>query len=343
MMKGPEIVAEISANHNGSLERALKLIDACAAAGAHAVKFQTWANGTMVIDRSLTQPDGPWAGRNLHELYDEAYTPWEWHPQLFARAAERRIGAFTSVFDRESLAMLEDLGCPRYKVASFEIVDLPLIQAIGETRKPMILSTGMATRQEIDEAVWAARNNGCPHLTLLKCTSAYPADPASAHLASMETLRSEWRTMAGISDHTPGIGVAIAAAAMGAVMIEKHVTLSRADGGLDAAFSIEPAELTQLVREAERAAEARGAAYQFGPTAGELPQVGIRRSLYFADNLTAGTRLTSNLVRSARPALGIAPRHLARVMGATVREAVRKGQPVTWDAIELDPPDRPNS
>lgn len=333
-MTGPIIVCELSANHNGSLERALQLVEACAAAGADAVKLQAWTAGTMVIDADYVPRDGPWAGRNLAELYEQARTPWEWWLPIFQRAHALGIEAFASVFDLRALAILDRLGCPRYKVASFEIVDLPLIKAIAQTGKPVILSTGMASREEIARAVFTAQAAGCKDLTLLRCTSAYPATAAHANLVSMRAYTANWGVKAGVSDHTLGIGVAIAAAAMGAIMIEKHVTLSRADGGLDAAFSIEPNELAQLVSETRNAAEAVGAvSYGFGEH--ERPQVALRRSLYFARELPTGAVISEADLCTARPAEGLAPRYAAGLVGCSVRAPVRRGQPVTWEVIAV--------
>lgn len=332
------IVAELSCNHLGSLERALELVDACAAAGAQAVKLQTWAPGTMVLDPAIVLRDGPWVGANLAELYEKAHTPWDWHWPIFERARAHGIEAFASVFDHESLAMLEQLKCPRYKVASFELVDLPLIKAIAGTKKPLVISTGMGRADEIDYAVRYASDGGCRDLTLLKCTSAYPADGSSANLATMRAIANRWSVQTGLSDHTEGIGVAIAAAAMGAVMIEKHVTLRRADGGFDAKFSLEPAELAQLVLECKRVEKAMGKADAYGASVHEEPQLELRRSLYFAEDLPAGAFIGEQHLRTARPALGITPRLYWRVLGAKLLQGVRRGTPVRLELLELRQP-----
>jgi N-acetylneuraminate synthase len=327
------IIAELSCNHSGSIDRALQLVDAVAAAGAHGVKLQTWKPGTMVLDRSLVLRDGPWVGHNLTELYDKAHTPWEWHKPIFDHARMRGIEAFSSAFDRESVRFLESIGCPRYKVASFEMVDLQLIRACAATKKPVIISTGMATKEEIAFAVEAAHEAGAKDVTLLKCTSAYPADGSSANLATMRSMASTFSVKVGLSDHTPGVGVAIAAAALGAEMIEKHFTLWRAEGGLDANFSIEASELKTLVEEARRVEKAMGEAHHYGPTEHERPQLELRRSLYFAADLPPGTFLGDEHIASARPARGISPRFARRVLGAKLLVGVHRGQPVSWEVL----------
>lgn len=338
-----KIVAELSANHNGSLERALAIVDAVKAAGAHAVKLQTWSPDAMVLDRSLVLRDGPWAGRNLSELYAQAHIPWDQQAKVFSHAMSIGLEWFSSVFDLESLEFLEDAGCPRYKVASFEIVDLPLIRAIAKTKKPMIISTGMATHVEIEEAVQAANEAGCRSITLLKCTSAYPADGSTANLRSIRYLVERFKAdEAGLSDHTPGIGVALVAIALGATMIEKHVTLSRADGGLDAQFSIEPAELATLVQEAARVERSIGTV-SFGPTEHERPQLALRRSLYFAKDIPTGTVLEEQHIRSARPAKGVQPRYIGRLLGSKTTRDVRRGEPVLWDKVQLRTPVFPDA
>lgn len=328
-----KIVAEISCNHQGTLERALELVRAAKEAGADAIKLQTWEPGGMVLDPELVLEDGPWEGRNLQELYAEAHTPWEWHQPIFEAAKEHGIEAFSSVFDHASLAFLQRLGCPRYKIASFEIVDLALIHAVAATRKPIILSTGMASRLEIEEAVRVSKEAGSKDITVLKCTSAYPADGRQANLLTMRHLANHLGVQVGLSDHTPGIGVALVAIAMGARMVEKHFTLSRAAGGLDAAFSIEPHELAALAREIPNVYKCWGE-IRFGPSPEEEPQLELRRSLYFAQPMTAGTYLPAEGVRAARPAGGIAPRFAKRILGMKLKRDVRRGEPITWDALE---------
>lgn len=315
-MKEPFIVAEMSANHLGSLERAHAIVDAAADAGADAVKLQTWSPGTMCVS-DYRLDHGPWAGRLLRELYEEAFTPWEWHRPLFAHARARGMVGFSAAFDRDAVDFLETLGVDRHKVASFELVDLPLIRYMASKGKPMILSTGMAALKEVIAATDACQKAGVVP-TLLRCTSAYPAEPSDAHLAP---LSGPW----GLSDHTMGIGVACAAAALGAVMIEKHLTLSRADGGPDAGFSTEPAEFKQLVVECRRAAAARGEV-RYGPGPNESTE--LRRSLWVRKDIAAGEplRLGDN-VCTARPALGLA----CSTPLESVRAArpLRAGQPLT--------------
>lgn len=327
------VVAELSANHGGSLEQALKLVDAAAGAGAHAVKIQTWAPGMMVLDRAYVLERGPWADRNLSSLYEEAHTPWEWHAPIFERAKAAGLQAFTSVFDLESLMFLEaNFALPAYKVTSFELIDLQLIRAIAKTGKPMILSTGMASRVEITEAVSAARAGGCRDITLLRCTSAYPATAAHANLRTMRHMAEDHGVRPGLSDHTPGIGVAIAAAALGARMIEKHLKLQ--DGsGLDDAFSCTPPALATLCAAVQDAAAAPGE-IAYGPTIGEAPQLELRRSLYLAKPVRAGEHLTLWHFRTARPALGLHPRFLGRLVNRQALIDAPAGAPVTWGLIE---------
>lgn len=291
----PFIVAELSANHLGSLKRALAIVDAAADSGADAIKLQTWTKDTMCLDREYTLSSGPWAGKKLFDLYQEAWTPWEWHKPIFEHARKRGLIPFSAAFDCESVDFLETLGVDRHKVASFELTDLPLIRYMASKGKPMILSTGMATR---DEAIAAWRH--CPDATMLLCTSAYPADASDANLVTASTWE-EW----GLSDHTLGIGVAVAAAALGAVMIEKHLTLSRADGGLDAGFSMEPDEFKQMVTECRRAAAAIGEV-KYGPTKSE--DTSLRRSLWTTMDVSKGDKLVLGVnVATARPALGLSP------------------------------------
>lgn len=299
----PFIVAEMSANHLGSLHRALSIVDAAADAGADAIKVQTWSPGTMCLDRSYKLDHGPWAGRSLHDLYEEAWLPWNWHKSIFEHARSRGLIPFSAAFDRESVDFLETLGVDRHKVASFELTDLPLIRYMASKGKPIILSSGMALRIEIKQAAGAVAEVD-PNVTVLvlKCTSAYPADASDANLSTFKTLPDGlW----GISDHTSGIGVACAAVALGAVMVEKHLTLNRADGGPDAGFSMEPAEFKQMVTECRRAAAAIGVP-SYGP--GPNESTALRRSLWVKRDIAAGDamRLGDN-VCTARPALGLPP------------------------------------
>lgn len=332
-MTKPFIVAEMSANHLGSFDRALKIVEAAAKAGADAIKLQTFDPDEMAADYHIQS--GPWAGRNLRDLYREARTPRPWHPHLFDAAQANGIECFSTPFSFSDLLFLEALDCPRYKIASFELVDLPLIRRVAKTGKPMIMSTGMATHGEILEAVSAARENGCTDLTLLKCTSGYPAPIAEANLVSMVALRS-CGTKVGISDHTRGgvLGgvVSICAAFLGADVIEKHLTLSREDGGPDAEFSMDPLEFEGMVVDVRDAAQAYGKV-KCGPTESELPQLALRRSLYFARPVKRGQPIVEADLRTARPALGLMPREFDRLIGQAVKRDVEPGQPVTWDVI----------
>ena len=327
------IVCEISANHLGGLDRALELVRQAHYAGADAVKLQTWAPGMMVLDSHLKLTEGPWAGRLMADLYQEALLPWEHQAAVYAEAHRIGIECFSSVFDMESLAFLEDLGCPRYKISSFELIDLPLIEAVARTGKPIIMSTGMGTHTEVEAAVNTARAAGAVDITLLKCTSAYPAKAESANLATMGYYQRRFLVYPGISDHTPGIGVAVIAATLGADMIEKHFTLNRADGGLDAEFSIEPKELADLVTQVRMVPVVMGTSRAFAPHQDELPQRLLRRSLYFARPLQAGHKVKPGDVRTARPALGLAPKHLPAVIGNELVRNVIAGEPVTWHLL----------
>jgi len=334
----PFVIAEMSGNHNRSLERALALVDAAAAAGAHAIKLQTYTAGTMTLDLAerefvIEDEDSLWRGRTLFDLYNEAHTPWDWHGPIMARAAERGILCFSSPFDTSAVDFLEDLGVPAYKIASFEIVDLPLIRAVAATAKPLIISTGMATLDEIGEAVAAAREAGCEDLVLLKCTSTYPASAENSNVMTIPHLRATFGCEVGLSDHTLGIGCAIAAVAHGATVIEKHFTLSRADGGVDSAFSLEPAELESLVAETRRAWCSLGGV-EYGPRDAEKKSLQFRRSLYISEDVEAGARLDPTNVRIIRPGLGLAPKHYDAVLGRTLTRAAKRGTPLTWDLLD---------
>ena len=333
----PFVIAEVSGNHNGSLDRALEIVDAIAGTGAQAVKFQTYRADTITIDADgpafrIRDDHGLWGGRNLYQLYEQAHTPWEWHDPLFARAREHGLVPFSSPFDPTAIELLESLDAPAYKVASAELVDLPLIRAMAATGKPMVISTGMATLAEIDAAVAAAREGGATQIVLLACTASYPADPVDANLQTIPALREAFGVPIGLSDHTPGIGVPVAAVALGAVAIEKHVTLQRADGGVDSDFSLEPAELASLVTETDVARRAMGLA-RFGPRESEATMLGLRRSLYVVQDVEQGDRVSASNVRSIRPAGGLEPNEILRVRGRRFSVAVKKGTPLTWDLI----------
>ena len=327
-MRAPYIVAEVSCNHLGSLDRALALIAAAAAAGADAVKFQCWADDKMVLG-DYTIAGTVWAGQDMRALYAEAWTPWDWFPKLFFHARRVGIECFASVFDHESLAFLEGLNCPRYKIASFEIVDLPLIEAVAKTGKPIVISTGMATWDEMVQARAAARRGyEYVDVTLLKCTSAYPATAASANLATIEVIGS-----AGVSDHTLGLAVPVAATALGATMIEKHLTLSRSDGGPDAAFSSEPHEFKAMVDACREAALSIGEV-RYGPTESELPSLQFRRSLYWAEPLAPGSYVQRRHLRIARPALGAAPADLSKFINRRTTREVAYGDPAQLSDVD---------
>lgn len=334
----PLVVAEMSGNHNQSLDRALAIVDAAAAAGAHAIKLQTYTADTLTIDArgegfTISDSDSLWRGRNLYDLYRDAYTPWDWHAPIFHHARARGLVAFSSPFDESAVDFLETLDVPAYKIASFENVHLPLIRKAAATGKPLVISTGMATIAELDDAVGAAREAGCRDLVLLKCTSTYPATPANTNLATIADLRARYDCEVGLSDHTMGLGVAAAAVAMGATVIEKHFTLARADGGVDAAFSLEPSEFAALVIETERASAAVGKV-RYGPTDAEKKSLMFRRSLYVVQDLEAGDLLTTEAVRIIRPGMGLPPKEYDRVLGRRVRTRVPRGTPLTWDVIE---------
>ena len=333
----PLIIAEMSGNHNGSLERALQIADAAAAAGAHCLKLQTYTADTMTLDLSegeffVSEPDNLWKGKSLYQLYKEAHTPWEWHKPIFERCRALGILAFSSPFDTSAVELLESLGAPCYKIASFENIDLPLIRRVAATGKPIIMSTGMASMEELQDAVHAAREAGCRELALLKCTSAYPAVPESANLATMADLAKTFGCPVGLSDHTMGIGVAVGAAALGAALVEKHFTLSRADGGVDAAFSLEPAELRALVEETGNAWRAIGGVF-YGPTEKEKASLAYRRSIYVCEDIKQGELLTAKNVRCIRPGRGLPPKHLDAVLGRRASRDAAKGTPVSWDLL----------
>jgi len=334
----PFIIAEMSGNHNGSLERALAIVNAAAAAGAHALKLQTYTADTMTLDLNerefrIDDPGSLWTGRSLYDLYAEAHTPWEWHKPIFERCREHGLIGFSTPFDATAVDFLESLGTPMYKVASFENTDLPLIKKIAATAKPMLISTGMATEAELDQAVHVARDAGCDRIVLLKCTSTYPADPSSCNLATIPRLRERFGVEAGLSDHTLGLAVPLAAVALGATVVEKHFTLARADGGVDAAFSLEPAELKMLVDESERAWKALGQV-AYGPTEAEKKSLQFRRSLYVVRDMAKGELFSSDNVRAIRPGLGLAPRHFEELVGRRALRDIRKGTPLTWDLVK---------
>jgi pseudaminic acid synthase len=333
----PFVIAEMSGNHNQSLDRALAIVDAAAASGAHALKLQTYTASTITLNVNarefVIEADNPlWGGKSLHDLYSQAYTPWEWHKPIMDRARKHGMACFSSPFDESAVDFLEGLDVPAYKIASFENVHLPLIRAAAKTGKPLIISTGMATAAEIGEAVATARGAGCKDLVLLKCTSTYPATPRDTNVRTIPHLRELFQCEVGLSDHTMGVGVAVAAVALGATVIEKHFTLDRAAGGVDSTFSLEPAELTALVTETERAWHSLGSV-RYGPTAAEERSLVFRRSLYVAVDMKRGDRFTKDNLRCVRPGLGLHPRFYELLLGKTVTADVAAGTPLRWDLV----------
>ena len=333
----PFVIAEMSGNHNQSLERALAIVEAAARTGADALKIQTYTPDTMTLDLDerefhISDPKSLWAGTSLYKLYGEAHTPWDWHQPIFARAWELGIIPFSTPFDATSVDFLESLNVPCYKIASFENIDLPLIRRVAATGKPVIISTGMATAAELDDAVDAARGAGCTELVLLKCTSTYPATPENTNLSTIPNLRERFGCEVGLSDHTLGMGAAVASVALGATVIEKHFTLSRADGGVDSTFSMEPAEMTLLVVETKRAWQALGQV-SYGPIEAEKKSMLFRRSLYICEDLQAGDILTAQNLRAIRPGLGLPPKYIDQLIGKRVVRAVKRGTPAQWDLV----------
>ncbi len=335
--QAPFIIAEMSGNHNQSLERALEIVEAAARSGVHALKIQTYTPDTMTLDLSegeffVSDPSSLWKGTSLYKLYQEAHTPWEWHKPIFERARERGIIPFSTPFDETAVDFLENLDVPCYKIASFENTDLPLIRRVAATGKPLIISTGMATVSELDETVRAAREAGCKDLILLKCTSAYPASPENINLLTIPHMRELFDCEVGLSDHTMGVGVSVASVALGATVVEKHFTLSRDDGGVDSTFSMEPSEMAQLVLETERAWQALGQ-ISYGATDGEKKSMAFRRSLYIVKDMKSGEILTRENLRAIRPGLGLPTKFLDQLLGKQVVRDVRRGTAAAWDLL----------
>ncbi|WIY70095.1 pseudaminic acid synthase [Aquidulcibacter paucihalophilus] len=330
----PYLIAEMSGNHNQSLDRALEIVDAAAASGADAVKLQTYTAETMTLNLRtpgfvIDDPKSLWNGRNLYDLYDEAHTPWDWHAPIMERAKSHGIACFSSPFDWTAVDFLETLDVPAYKIASFELLDIPLIERVAATRKPMIMSTGMATVAEVGEAVMAAKRAGAQDLILLKCTSTYPAEPANTNLATIPTMRETFGCEVGLSDHTMGTGVAVASIALGVPLIEKHFTLARADGGVDSDFSLEPAEFRALRDECDRAWQAMGTV-TFGGTTAEEGSRMFRRSLYIVQDMQAGDVLSLENLRSIRPGFGLPPKFLNTLIGRPIARPAPAGTPADW-------------
>jgi len=334
----PFIIAEMSGNHNQSLERALEIVDAAAKAGAHALKLQTYTADTITLDVTdgeffIDDENSLWKGKSLYELYGEAHTPWEWHEPIMKRANELGMLCFSTPFDDTAVDYLEDLNVPAYKIASFENTHLPLIKKVASTGKPMIISTGMASVAEMDEMVQTIRDAGCEQFILLKCTSTYPATPENSNILTIPHMRQLFNCEVGLSDHTMGIGASIAAVAHGATVIEKHFTLSRAEGGVDSAFSMEPEEMKSLVIETERAWQSIGKV-KYGPTKAEKSSLIFRRSLYVAQDMKKGEKLTEKNLRIIRPGHGLAPKYYEVLLGRKVNKNLKIGTPLKWDHVD---------
>ena len=333
----PFIIAEMSGNHNQSLERALAIVDAASEAGAHALKLQTYTADTMTLDIRereffISDPKSLWKGRSLYELYQEAFTPWEWHKPIFDRCRENGIIGFSTPFDATAVDFLEELNVSCYKISSFENTDIPLIKKVANTGKPMIISTGMASIEELDLTVKTAKANGCKDIVLLKCTSSYPSSPENTNLLTIPHLRESFEVEVGLSDHTMGVGAACASIAMGATVIEKHFTLCRADGGVDSAFSMEPHEMKFLVSETKNAWQALGK-ITYGVTEAEKKSLVFRRSVYVTKDIKAGDTLTSDNLRCIRPGLGLPPKYYEILLGKKIACDVKRGTPFNWNLL----------
>jgi len=333
----PYVIAEMSGNHNRSLKRALEIVRAAAKAGAHALKLQTYTADTMTLDISngeflINDPESIWKGETLYNLYKKAATPWEWHEQIFQLCKEVGITVFSTPFDSTSVDFLEDLNVAAYKIASFENIDLPLIRKVAKTGKPIIMSTGMATVSELNEAVEVARDEGCGDIILLKCTNSYPSTPENSNLLTIPHMKKLFNVQVGLSDHTLGIGVSIGAVALGATVIEKHFTLDRTEGGVDSVFSLEPAELNALVIESKRTWQALGK-IQYGPNDQEFESLKFRRSVYIVEDIKKGEQLTKDNLRCIRPGLGLSPKYYDILLGKKVNCDLEKGTPMHWDLI----------
>lgn len=333
----PFIIAEMSGNHNQSLERALEIVEAASKAGVHALKLQTYTADTMTLNIKekeflIKDKSSLWIGNSLYDLYQEAYTPWEWHEPIFSRCRELGMIPFSTPFDETAVDFLESLDVPIYKIASFENNDIPLIKKVASTGKPMIISTGMATIAELDETVRTAREYGCKDIILLKCTSTYPASPENTNINTIPHMKDLFNCQVGLSDHTLGIGVAVASVALGATVIEKHFTLSRAEGGVDSAFSMEPEEMKSLVVETERAWQALGN-IKYGPTKAEEGSLKFRRSIYVSKDIKAGEVLTRDNIKIIRPGYGLEPKYYDGLLGKRAKVEIKKGTPIKWSYI----------
>jgi N-acetylneuraminate synthase len=333
----PFIIAELSGNHNQSLERAFALVEAAAKSGVDAIKIQTFKPDSMTLNLSereffIGDMKNPWSGSSLYDLYKEAYTPWEWHAPIFEKASELGLLAYSTPFDLDAIDFLESLNVPCYKIASFENTDLPLIRKAAKTGKPLMISTGLATIAQLDEAVRAARSAGCKDLIMLKCTSTYPATPKNTNILTIPHMRKLFNCEVGLSDHTMGIGVSIASTALGATVIEKHLTLKRSDGGVDSHFSMEPNEMRQIVLDSQQAWESLGAVI-YGPTESEKKSIIFKRSLYITEDLKAGDLLTEKNIKAIRPGLGIEIKYLEIVLGRRIKTDVERGTALSWNLI----------
>ena len=327
--EAPFIIAEMSGNHEGSLQKALQIVDAAAKAGARAIKLQTYTADTMTLDIRtgdffISEPNSLWKGTSLYQLYGKASTPWKWHKVIFDRCKKKGMIGFSTPFDASAVDFLESLDVPLYKIASFENTDLPLIKKAARTKKPLVISTGMATEKEIGEAVETARSAGCKHLVLLKCTSAYPADPSDSNLRTIPALAKRFHCLTGLSDHTCGIAASVAATALGAVMIERHLTIDRRTRGVDAAFSLEPNEFGELVRSCAIARKALGRT-KYGPSPAEKNSLRFRRSLYVVEDVLRGEKFSAKNVRNIRPGYGLAPKFYEKVLGKTSSKDLKRG------------------
>jgi N-acetylneuraminate synthase len=333
----PFVIAELSGNHNQSLDRAVRLVEAAARAGVHAVKLQTYTADTLTIEADtgsfyIQDAGNLWQGQTLYDLYKKAFTPWEWHEPLFKRCQELGVVAFSTPFDESAVDFLETLNVPAYKIASFENNHLSLIHKVAATGKPMIISTGMATIADLDEAIKTARDGGCRDIILLKCTSSYPASPSDSNLLTIPHLRELFDTEMGLSDHTLGVGVAIASVALGATVIEKHFTISRSEGGVDSAFSMEPEEMKTLVQESLKAWQALGQVH-YGLTEREKSSVRFRRSIYIVEDIGEGETFSSSNIRIIRPGEGLSPKYFDILIGKKASRAIKRGTPMRWDLL----------
>jgi len=333
----PFLIAEMSGNHNQSLERALQIVDAAADAGADAIKLQTYTADTLTIDYAeneffIADKNSLWKGKSLYELYQEAYTPWQWHKPIFEHAKKRGIIPFSTPFDETSVDFLEELGVPCYKIASFENNHLPLLKKVAQTGKPVIISTGVSTLEILAEAVETLRNNGCKDIILLKCTSTYPATPENSNLLTIPHLAQLFNCHVGLSDHTMGVGVAVASVALGARVIEKHFCLSRAEGGVDSAFSLEPSEFKTLVEECNRAFLGLGKVH-YGILEEEKKSLTYKRSIYVVKDIKAGETLTTENIRIIRPGLGLQPKYFDMVLGKTAKQDLKRGTALSFEML----------